>query len=821
MTSKKDKIPGKIERYSAQYWAKEITSGLDRYKKTFDQARESIDVFSGKKKLEDVERRLSCWWYLIESLMPAYFSSTPKVEVGLRKKAGDSIYQIVATGLERSTQYCLDECFDFASIGLISARQFLLTGSASLWARYDAEIEDKVREFEVREGSDSWLDLSGSPIEVEEVTEKDGKLYGIQVSKAKGNESAVLDLVHYSDYLESSARQESEVTWKAKRAWLTKDEVEEVFGSDMVKKLNFDSYPEELRSSEKWKDRNIFEGKAELWEIHCEESGKVYWVQAKGDKSILESGEPELKFSDFYPCQTIKATLDPDSVIPVSDWVHAKDLVLEVERLTSRIHAATLAIRANAAYDASLGDAIEGLLKGDLKMLPVKSWPAYKARGGLQAGMEFLNISPYVSALESLVSAREMALQKLYEVMKCTELTRGTSDPRKTATANRLENQWSSLQLVVRQNQFADFIGKAIGKVGAIVAQQFSEQKLLETGDVESLIATSLPVDLDPMQKMQTIEEAKRQYFDICRNNAERVCKIEIASDSMVAINEKQDREDMVTMMESCGGFFDQMKAQVEAYPPLIGWAMEVMRKVMRGYRGGKELEPAFMTALEQVQQIAMVKQKQAMQQPPDPKSQEIQGRLQIAQMESQSKIELANIEGQIRMADAQANMQIENLKAQIEKMRAETESWRVQQEVVARQRELEIKGNAVQVDMLKVQAETQVDMANLNIIAENNRLKGLLDVMTQDLERTKLEVGTMLEKYKILDGEMSRVKEGAISKPKDGPSAPSIPPITVNIDARKASKRRATHLPDGSIELSDIEDDAAPTDLDPGRPKA
>lgn len=826
MTEEKGNKQRRQERYSAKYWNSEISSALERHKPFFDQAKESINVFTSKHKYLDSERKLNAWWFLIESLLPAYYSSTPKVEIGLRKNAGGTIYQLVSTGLERSTQYGLDEYFDFDNVGLGAARSFLLTGRAVLWARYEADIEDKLIEVSVRQTETGLVDSFGTPYKISddvELEDTENGLIARQLRKAKNEERAVLDLVSTYDYLESDARTEDEITWKARRAYMTEEQVESMFGSDMVKKLNFDSFPESA-TRDRYKNRSQYDGKAELWEIHCEESGKVYWHQAKGEKSIIESGDPALKFEDFYPCEVINSTLSPDSTIPVSDYTHAKDQILEVERLTSRIHSTIISIRSNALYDATMGKEVEDILKGDLRMIPVKNWPSYKgARGGLANGTEFLNIDPYIKALSTLVESRELALQKLYEIMKCSELLRGTSDPRKTATANRLENQWSSMQLIVRQNQFAKFIGKSIAKVGAIIAQQFSDERLLETGDVQSLIQSAIagsPEAQDPMMAEQLAQSMTAQYLEICRNNVERCYRIEISSDSMVAIDEAQERKDATDLMASAGGFFDQMKSMVEQYPSLAPFAVELFKYTIRRYKGGKELEPIFTTALQSVSQLAQVKQQQAAQTPPDPKMMEIQGRMQIAEMEANSKVQLAQIEGQTQAQKAMAEMQNDAAKSQIEKMRADIEAFKVQQDVLRDQKQLEIEANKVQVDLLKVQAETNVDMSNLQVIQENNRLQALLQTQAQDLERTKLDVQSTLEQIRLLSEKVqaSELKAATQTKPTEGTK---MPKIEIHNHPAKASKKVGKFMPDGSVELSDISDDASPTDLDPGRPKA
>lgn len=487
----------KSKKYSSKYWNDQLTRAEEDHKKFFEWADQSINVYNTTHSFNtpndptDLARRLNCWWYVIQTLLPAYFSSTPRVEANLRKKAGSTIFQLAATTIERATQYCMEEDFDFDIVGLNSALSLLLTGRSILWARYEADFENQDKEYGLLKGSDGKLvDADGNPYDgdPDNIQEDENGIKAVANLDVKTGERAILECLYYKDYLNSSARNEAEIEWRAKKAYLTEEKAIELFGPDAAHTLKYDSFPD-TGSRDKEASEDLYDGKAELWEIWCEESGKVYWKQKVGDNSFMESSDPPQKYEDFYPCEVINLSIDPTSTIPTSDYVHVRDQILEVEKLTDREHALIGAVRTNFAYDATLGMDLEGLLKGDLKGIPIKNWPAYKTRGGLASGMEFLPIDPYVNALQIVTQAREMALDKLFESMKASDLLRGTSDPTKTATANRLESQWSSLGLIVRQNQFSQFVGKAIGKLGTIIAQQFDPERILDMAAVDELIA--------------------------------------------------------------------------------------------------------------------------------------------------------------------------------------------------------------------------------------------------------------------------------------------------------------------------------------------
>lgn len=761
-----------VEKYSAKYWKSQLTLAEARHKEFWDRAKESINCYKAAHEFDDAKRRLNVWWYCVNTLMPAYYSSTPKAEVTLRKRVGGLEYELGAVAIERNTQYALDEHFNFDDVCYNAALQFLLTGRSILWARYDAEIEEEDVEFALLKdpATGQLLDMSGKPFEGEpdEIEEAAGGIVsGKMKIEKKDDERAFLDLVLYNDFLTSDARNESEIEWKARRAFLDREQAKKLFGDEVAESLSYDSFPSALKDD--WRrDRQAYEGKAEVWEIWCKASEKVYWMQANGEKSILQEGEPPVEFEGFWPCVEINQSTDPDSIIPVSDYVHCKDQILEIERLTSRLHATVQAIRTNGVYDSTLGNEIEKLLQGDLKLIPVQNWPSYKGRGGLTNGVEYHDIGPYVSALQVLQEARQEAMGQLFETLKVSDLLRGASDATKTATANRLENAWSSLGLIVRQNQFAKFVSDAIAKVGTIIAEQFEQSTIFEVADLERMIASLLPEDpnVDPMM---AIEAMKAKVIEVLRDDDKRCYRIQIASDSLVALNQEQEKRDGLEMLQTCGSFFEQMKAMIEQYPPLAAFSMELMQNMIRRYRGGKELDGIFQKALGTVAQLAQSKEEAAAQPPPpDPAMARIESDAQIAQMQAQLKAQKDQFDAQLAMQQQQ-----------FEEYKAQAEFALRQQELAIKQAEAQYKGDSVQVDYLKVQADAQSKAVQSAIQQESARLSQAIELQRLELEKVYMRLSEsekLMEEQRLqAEQQLERVRLGLDAMSRAQTAAPKI----------------------------------------------
>lgn len=841
------KIKPLIQKYSPRWWKAQITQSEERRRKFIETAEESIRVYNAQKQvgiLNDAERRLNVWWYCINTLLPAYYSSTPKAEVNLRKRTGGLPYELGSVILERNTQFVMDTHFDFDKVGYNAALQFLLTGQSVLWARYVAKFETVLEEIAViQDPTGQLIDGMGRPYtgdtEILQPGEGNILMASMEVEK-KVSEKALLDVIQYNDYNCSDARSEDEIEWQSRRAFLDRSQAEQLFGRDVANDLVYDSFPEVMKKDLARKE-DKFEGKAELHEIWCEATNKVYWLQKTGEKAIIESSEPPTKFEKFYPCSVIRQSADPDSVVPVSDYAHVRDQILEVERLTTRIHAVTQAIRTNFLYDAAMGPTVEQLFAGDLKGTPIINWPSYKGRGGLQAGVEFYPVEPFVNALNVLQGARGAALQQLYETMKVSDLLRGTSEQYKSATANRLENQWSSLGLVVRQNMFSKFISDGISNLGTIVAEQFDPETILEIGDADALIEPTIyippappmpemtPEGMPPMapppapDPLQKIDEMKQQIIGLLRDNKKRSYRIQIATDSMIAIDQQQQQQDGAMLIEQAGQFFDQMRGLVDQYPPLLDFSISLFQNMIKRMKGGKELDGIFTKAMQQVGEIAKAKEEAAKQPPPpDPTTLEVQGRLQIAQVESQAKIQVMQMEmqdkatkNQLAYQEQQLKMQRDQLSAQLDIQKQQTEEYFKQQELALAQQEIQVKQSSVQVDMLKVQAMAESDANKQAIQQETNRMSQILEIQKLELEQMRVRLAEsekLMEERRLASEQqlervrmsMETIQNRSIEQPKQEQK-----PIVIQNIIPKAGRRKGMIGTDdmGNTTLS-IQDD-------------
>lgn len=741
MSKKQDGHPQQKPKYSSEYWGLEISNAIKRHEKHFfKEAEMSIKVYNSLENYENLQRRANIWWFIVNTLMPALYSSTPRAEVNLRKYAGSQELDLAAVLLERNTQRSMDLDFDFDFVGYSAALSLLLTGRSVLWAEYCCEFGE-AKNILLSPG-DGGLYLpdgklyEGDPAEVEQV----GSEFSYNLDTIE-SEKAVLKFIPYNDYLNSDARNEEDVCWRARRGYFDREKAESMFGNETAKKLKYDAYPDSIRDNKVHRDdRNPVNGKADIWEIWSEETGEQIFVQSRGKSSVVERQKAPIKYPGFYPCSVVNHSIDPDSTIPVSDFTHAKDQILEVERLSERKHALIQAVRTNGIYNPTLGDVMQDMFKGDLQMRPVKQWEKTRSAGGLSGGTEYLNIEPYIQGLQVIGQEFEAAKQQLFQTLKVSDLMQGVSDPRKTATANRLENQWSSMGLIVRQNQFAKFIGDGIEKLGTVIASKFAPEVILERGDAQSLFEP-LATQPDPQTGNPGMPwEQLAQNCVMLLKDSRDLFKLVIASDSMVALDQKQERADNADMLQSTGAFFNQMKEMIEQYPPMAKFAIKLQERVARNYKGGKEVESMYSDIMEQVSQMAQQKMDAASQAPPDPVTMKAQTDLQIAQMtaqgraaEVQASVQKSQVELQIEQVKAQMLGQDMQLKQQLETNKQQLEMWKAQQDVM-------LGNKKIEVEVLKIQSNTEVEKANQQIAIMQTNLAATIDALRLQMDKKNSE---------------------------------------------------------------------------------
>lgn len=667
-----------MDKYSKEYWIAELNRAIEVREDFFKEAAESISVYRGeydkikdlKSPLKDFVRKINIWSFVVNTLLPAYYARKPEIECDLRNEREQAEFLLAALIGEAAARYQLEEENEIYKTLYHFVSQYALTGFGALWCSYRAEIEKEKTE----EG---------------------------ELSKVV-SERVVLESLCYDDYLCSEARKFDEVRWQARRAFLNEEEAEVRFGEEKIKDIDF-NLVEELKDKhtrEKDEETSIAD-KAAFYEIYCHESKQTYWVNlgvGADTGELLEQNEPPVNVKSFVPCSVLIANQSPNSVIPVSDYTLNKDSIIEVERLTGRIHACIEAVRSNFLYDATLGDSVASLFVDDFKGYPVTN----QALTGLKLSesIEFLNPSPYVMALKEFIAARQEAENKVFEGTHTSDLMRGVTDPRETAKAQTLKHNYSSLGFDVRQRQIAEAIEKAYNIMGEIITENFSEETIFQTTNPTQLIPLIGKGNQQQAQtpQMPPQENPLQMIFDaisILKSDFTRRFSIRIKTDSMIMFDEGQNKQERLELLGTCGSIFEKLSTYAQQMPEAVDGLKELFRFAIRSFRGHKEVEPPMMAMFDAVKNRVM----QPQQQQPNPDMIKFQNESRKIALD-ENKFSFDQWLKQQELILSGEKIKIEGQKVysaqQVEAMRSELEKMKTTYDTIYKARTLEIEDKKV-----------------------------------------------------------------------------------------------------------------------------
>jgi hypothetical protein len=542
--------------------------------------------------------------------------------------------------LERVIDYELRQYTDYHSALSNAIDDRLLPGRGVAWIRYEPKIES----IEEPQITDDVEDEGYAPGQGETGLEENGLAdQDAEPLEQVTDERTPVDYVFWEDFAHLPARTWEEVTWVGRRVYMSQEEGVERFG-EIFKEVPLTHSPDKENE-----DKSTTQAlkKAPVWEIWCKSSKKLYWLADHFDELLDEKDDP-LELEGFFPCpKPIFATVTTDSLIPVADFKMYQDQADEIDDITGRIQHLTRALKVMGIYAAD-EPALARLMKegNDAVMIPVTNWPAFVEKGGLQGAVQFVPLGDIVQALGTLYQARESCKQIIYETTGLSDIIRGASVASETATAQNIKAQFASIRLNDMKDDVARFARDLLRMKAEVICAKYQPEIILEV----SGIANTPDAQFAP------------QAIALLKNETLRNFTIDIETDTLVQLDEQNEKQSRVEFLQAAGGFLNQAVQASQGAPELAPLMMQMLLFGVRGFKAGRELEGQF----EQTMQMLDQAQKAKASQPPQPSPDQIR-----AQAEQQK----AQIEAQMEQAKLQFEQQKAAQDAQLEQWKATLES--------------------------------------------------------------------------------------------------------------------------------------------------
>lgn len=634
----------------AQKWIARIDAAekdLEQYVKRCDRIRRLYveERRQAGLSMDPTNRRFALLWSNEQTLLPALYARTPQPVCERRFKDTDPVALGVAECLQRSLVVTLDTG-DFDHTMRQCVYDYTTYARGVAWVRYEPKFATVTPRIpvQVAEGAPAIRADTMEPVETFEQDEAGAFVAGDPEERLE-YECVKIDYVHHSDFVHPVARSWDEVMWVARRVYMTKADMELRFGKKIAAAV---PTSQQEMPGDQGQRKPSAPQTAPIYEIWDKKARKVLFVCKAHTSNVLAEDEPYYELDGFFPCpRPAYGTLSTDSLIPVPDYVYYQDQAEEINELTAKIGVLGGSLRAVGFYrgeDATkLNQAFNPTNKDIL--VPVAGWSEFKEGGGAAAMIEWVPIDKVVQALKACFETRQLLVQDVYQITGISDIVRGASDPNETATAQQIKAQFGSIRIRDRQAEIQRFARDLMRLAGEVIAERFQ------------------PETLQAMTGMQVTPE----MLALMRGDQMRTFRVDIETDSTIALDEQAEKEAATEFLTAVGGFLQQAVPVAQVAPELKPLLGKMLLFASRRYRTGRELDADIEAAVEQ------------MSQPPQPAAPDPQ--VQLEQQAQQLEAQKVQQEGQLRSVE----LQQESQRIQIEAEQAKTDRMATMSEGRAR----------------------------------------------------------------------------------------------------------------------------------------
>lgn len=670
-----------IAKYDREFkkWETRVSKILKRYR---DEDRSNSDSTQSSK--------FNILWSNVQILVPATFARIPQPDVSRRFRDQDPTGRVAALLLERALEFETQHYPDYRDTMNQCVHDRFLGGRGTAWIRYEPHFKP-ASAAATTEASATTQSVPDDGLQITEDVEAEAPEEQIDY------ECAPVDYVHWKDFGHSVSRTWEEVTLVWRKVYMSEDAVEERFPEEQFPDLYksgkciipFDSTPSDLKNTKS--QSSEVKQQACIYELWDKEEGCAVWF-SKSMKEVLDKKDDPLKLNNFFPTpKPLYATLTNETLVPVPDFTLYLDQANTLDTLADRASGLVQMLQVKGVYDASADASLARLFTegNNGNLMPVKNWAAFAEKNGLKGQIDVYDLTPIVRGLEAVYQAAEQQKQQVYEIMGISDIVRGSSNPSETLGAQELKGQYASMRLRAMQADVSRFATDILQIKAQIICSKFNPQTLVaisaaeQLSDVDkSMVFLMSPPSVDPMTQKPNppqpmpgpdgkpipagpamsllVGQERLQNPEAESPNPLRSFRIDVNADSMIQMNEGQEKQDRLEFLTANAGFMEKaaaMSANAGAQAPIIvPLIMEMWKFGVTGFKVGKTIEGQFDEAIDKLKQAA----KQPPAPKPNPEMMKVQGQQQAdkAKLQAQQQLDTARLQHEQQMGQLKANQE-------------------------------------------------------------------------------------------------------------------------------------------------------------------
>lgn len=622
----------------ASFWQVQLALAEQHEQDYVRDGKAVIARYKKEKKaaaVRNAQRRFNILYSNVETLKANLYGRTAKPDVRRRFADPDPVARQAAEIIERGLTYC-QEAYDIDTPIQLALHDHLLPGRGVMRVIYEPIIDQ-------RPAMDPFtmapvIGADGSPLMEEYLAD--------QILR--------VDYVYWQDYLQSPARKWGDVWWVAYRHSMSREDLRKAgFPEADAVPLNWqpqiegrNEIPESLR-------------KAEVWEIWDKTRRERVWIVKGWDRPLRVDPDP-YGLMDFFPQpEPLIAIADTDTCAPTPEFSVYEDQANDLDEIVSRISRLTKALKRRGVYDKAMKELARLAKAPDNEFIGVENWAQLSSKGGLKEAFQTEDISMIAVVLKELYLQRDMLVQAIYEVSGIADIMRGQSDPRETATAQKIKANFGSERFKKRQRQVQKWIRDTLKLKAEILAEHFEPQVLAEM--------TGIP-EIDP------------RVIELLRSDKLRSYRIDIETDSTVFEDAEAEKQAVIELITSVSAYVEKALPAIQMEPLLAPLVFELLGVGVRTIKQGRRIEEV----IEQTQAAIMQKIQQAMQQPQgDPEQQKVEAEMQRDQQKHE--LDMRGKEAEVRATEQKAQIEHQRNvnKLQTDALRAQMQAQMPQPETV------------------------------------------------------------------------------------------------------------------------------------------
>jgi len=528
------------------------------------------------------ETRMNIFYSNVDTLKASLYFKTPKPRVSRRFKDSDPVGRQLATVIERGLQYQLDVYNFDAAVRRVIEDQ-LIVGRGVMRMVYEPllvegdpeqiplQVNNVMGIGEVAPGQmgevpvgQSFLDPDGNP--VDEAAVKMGPqgpfMEGDPVEYI-GEQSIRCEYVHWGDFVMSPARSWEDVTWIGFRHLMTRQELVDYYGA------KGEAIPLTYKRDDALYDDSQMPDMGEIYEIWDKRSGKQIFI-ASDYNELLEEFDDPYNLDGFWPIpEPLYAVSTTDTTLPVPEIFTYEDQIFELDLITQRIGNLTEALKRRGVYDASFQELQRLATAEDNEFVPVDNMAMLQAGGGLANVMQEAPLDNIIKALAQLYQSRQIVVQTIYEITGISDIMRGQSASRETATAQRIKGQFGAMRLVNRQRRIEQFLDSIM---------EMKAEMLVENLE-PSLLSRITGIQITPEMVAVMQDERLRQY------------RVSIDTEESAAVDSATEQKSRTDFLIAMTQFMQAIGPMVSSGTVGFDQAKQMLLFAAKAFPGARDLE--------------------------------------------------------------------------------------------------------------------------------------------------------------------------------------------------------------------------------------